>query len=75
MRVMLHHGRIPLGIESSDTISILTLLTFIECAFIDLINILCYYQVAGFGLARWHSEWDISTEGHVIRTSGYIFFS
>ncbi|GMY28538.1 inactive protein kinase SELMODRAFT_444075-like [Fagus crenata] len=28
--------------------------------------------VAGFGLARWHSEWDLSTEGHAIRTSGYL---
>ncbi|GMY28550.1 inactive protein kinase SELMODRAFT_444075-like [Fagus crenata] len=26
--------------------------------------------VAGFGLARWHSEWDLSTEDHVIGISG-----
>ncbi|KAK7815452.1 inactive protein kinase [Quercus suber] len=28
--------------------------------------------IAGFGLARWHSEWDISTEDQVIGTSGYL---
>lgn len=28
--------------------------------------------VADFGLARWHSEWDISTEDRVIGTSGYL---
>ncbi|XP_020204103.1 proline-rich receptor-like protein kinase PERK3 isoform X2 [Cajanus cajan] len=28
--------------------------------------------VADFGLARWHSEWNIDTEGRVIGTSGYL---
>ncbi|KAG8654701.1 hypothetical protein MANES_05G166700v8 [Manihot esculenta] len=28
--------------------------------------------VADFGLARWHSEWSISTEERVIGTSGYL---
>jgi len=26
--------------------------------------------VADFGLARWHSEWNIDTEDRVIGTSG-----
>ncbi|KAJ1393220.1 Tyrosine-protein kinase, active site, partial [Sesbania bispinosa] len=28
--------------------------------------------VADFGLARWHSEWNINTEDRVIGTSGYL---
>lgn len=28
--------------------------------------------VADFGLARWHSEWNIDIEDRVIRTSGYL---
>ncbi|KAF3446250.1 hypothetical protein FNV43_RR11429 [Rhamnella rubrinervis] len=28
--------------------------------------------VSDFGLARWHSEWDISTEDRVFGTSGYL---
>ncbi|KAK9947150.1 hypothetical protein M0R45_012584 [Rubus argutus] len=28
--------------------------------------------VADFGLARWHSEWETSTEDRVIGTSGYL---
>ncbi|KAK7383086.1 hypothetical protein VNO78_28754 [Psophocarpus tetragonolobus] len=28
--------------------------------------------VADFGLARWHSEWNIDTEDRVIGTSGYL---
>ncbi|KHN12744.1 Inactive protein kinase [Glycine soja] len=29
-------------------------------------------MVADFGLARWHSEWNIDTEDRVIGTSGYL---
>ncbi|PON70152.1 Tyrosine-protein kinase [Parasponia andersonii] len=29
-------------------------------------------MVADFGLARWHSEWDISTEVQVFGSSGYL---
>ncbi|KAL5777903.1 hypothetical protein ACOSP7_010829 [Xanthoceras sorbifolium] len=28
--------------------------------------------VADFGLARWHSEWNISTEERIVGTSGYL---
>ncbi|RVX15220.1 Inactive protein kinase [Vitis vinifera] len=30
------------------------------------------YMVADFGLARWHSNWDINTEERLIGTSGYL---
>jgi interleukin-1 receptor-associated kinase 1 len=30
------------------------------------------FQVADFGLARWHAECNISSEGRVNRTSGYL---
>ena len=32
-----------------------------------------FIQVADFGLARWHSEWNINTEeDRVVGTSGYL---
>ena len=31
-----------------------------------------FIQVADFGLARWHSEWNINTDDRVIGTLGYV---
>lgn len=40
---------------------------------IILLTVLLLFQVADFGLVRWHSELCINTEERVIGTSGYLW--
>lgn len=35
-------------------------------------NLWLFCQVADFGLARWHAEWNTTIDERVVGTSGYI---